>query len=240
MQFQNPFKRYNHIVSKQGNCEGARRIIQNISHSLAETFLDPQLHNYSTFSFVPFCGFKGELSPSGKEHVKLQLPVCSNFSTVFMDGQLCHTVNMNTNKPESGPKNGFLLLLDPMMSSSLDFDVKGEESTKDKNRILSKGAHLQNSANLHIATLSPYTSSKNGTHILNALKIITGSESFLALSEKKKGCGNEEFEVCQSRRYLVAVEEQCGCVPWLATFFSEHKVLFLSFFCKDTIKMSKT
>ena len=153
----------------------------------------------------------------------MQLPVCSNFSTVLINGKLCHTVRMNTSAPESGAKNGFLLLLDPMISTPMNLEVKDEE-VKNRNSVLNEGFQLKNLAELHLATLSPYTSGKNGTHILSALKRVTGSDSFLAQSEERKDCGNEEFEVCQSRKYLVAVEQQCGCVPWLATFFLEHKV----------------
>ena len=112
-----------------------------------------------------------------------------------------------------------------MISTPLDLDVeKGDVNSSEAREVLSKGPRLQNLAELHVATLSPYTNGMNGTHILNALKVVTGSESFLAQSEERKGCSNEEFEVCQSRRYLVAVQQQCGCVPWLATFFLEHKV----------------
>ena len=153
----------------------------------------------------------------------MQLPVCSNFSTVLINGKLCHTIRMNTSAPESGAKNGFLLLLDPMISAPMNLNVK-EEELENRNRVLNKDFQLQSFVGLHLATLNPYTSGKNGTHILSALKRVTGSESFLAQSEERKDCGNEEFEVCQSRRYLVAVEQQCGCVPWLATFFLEHKV----------------
>ena len=180
---------------------------------MATTFLDPRLYNSSLFSFVPFCAFKGKLIP------------CSSFSSVLIDGKLCHTVSINVSGLEPGPKNGLQLLLDPMIGTSLDLSVeKVDLNSTEEREMLSKGPRLQNLAELHLATLSPYTSGKNGTHILNALKVVTGSESFLAQSEERKGCGNEEFEVCQSRRYLVAVEQQCGCVPWLATFFLEHKV----------------
>ena len=187
---------------------------------MATTFLDPRLYNNSLFSFVPFCAFKGKLTP------------CSSFSSILIDGKLCQTVSINVSTLEPGPpKNGILLLLDPMMGTSLDLDMeKGDvNSSEEVREVLSKGPRHQNLAELHLATLSPYTSGKNGTHILNALKVVTGSESFLAQSEERKGCGNEEFEVCQSRRYLVAVEQQCGCVPWLATFFLEHKVIASDF-----------
>ena len=100
----------------------------------------------------------------------------------------------------------------------------GEVSPSEAREVLEQGLQFQNLAEVHLATLNPYTSGKNGTHILSALKVVTGSESFLALSEERKGCGNTEFEACQTRRYLLAVEQQCGCVPWLATFFLEHKV----------------
>ena len=212
------------IPSFQGNCSGTHSIIQTLSPSMATTFLDPRLYNSSLFSFVPFCAFKGKLSP------------CSSFSSILIDGNLCHTVSINASVLEPGPKNGFLLVLDPMMSTPLDLDIeKGDVNSSEDREVLSKGPQFQNLAKLHLATLSPYTSIKNGTHILNALKVVTGSESFLAQSEERKGCGNEEFEVCQSRRYLVAVEQQCGCVPWLATFFLEHEViasdLQSSFYC---------
>ena len=124
-----------------------------------------------------------------------------------------HTVSINVSRLEPGPKNGFLLLLDPMMSTSLNLGVEKRDvnSTEDDIReVLSKGPQLESLAELHI---------------LNALKAVSGSASFLAQSEEKKDCGNEDFEICQSHRYLVAVEQQCGCIPWLATFFLEHKVM---------------
>ena len=112
-----------------------------------------------------------------------------------------------------------------MMSSPMDLDMdKGDMNSSEARKVLSNGPRLQKLAEVYVATLNPYTSGKNGTHILSALKVVTGSESFLALSEERKGCGNEEFEACQTRRYLLAVEQHCGCVPWLATFFLEHKV----------------
>ena len=180
---------------------------------MAATFLDPRLYNSSLFSFVPFCAFKGNLSP------------CSSFNSALIRGKLCHTVTINASELESGPKNGFLLLVDPMMSSPMDLDMdKGDMNSSEARKVLSNGPRLQKLAEVYVATLNPYTSGKNGTHILSALKVVTGSESFLALSQDKKGCGNEEFEACQARRYLLAVEQQCGCVPWLATFLLEHKV----------------
>ena len=111
------------------------------------------------------------------------------------------------------------------MSSPFDLGTSiGEVSPSEAREVLEQGLQFQNLAEVHLATLNPYTSGKNGTHILSALKVVTGSESFLALSEDKKGCSNEDFEACQTRRYLLAVEQHCGCVPWLATFFLEHKV----------------
>ena len=111
------------------------------------------------------------------------------------------------------------------MSSPFDLGTGiAEVSPSEAREVLEQGLHFQNLAGVHLSTLNPYTSDKNGTHILSALKVVTGSESFLALSEDKKGCSNEEFEACQARRYLLAVEQHCGCVPWLATFFLEHKV----------------
>ena len=162
---------------------------------------------------MPFCAFKDKLSP------------CSNFNSVLIAGKLCHTISINVSAPESGPKNGLLLVLDPMMGTALNLDIeKGEVNSSEDEKLLRKGSQLKSLAELHLATLSAFTSGKNGTHILNSLKRVTASESFLAQSEERKGCSNEEFEVCQSRRYLVAVQQQCGCVPWLATFFLEHKV----------------
>ena len=165
---------------------------------------------------MPFCAFKDKLSP------------CSNFNSVLIAGKLCHTISINVSAPEPGPKSGLLLVLDPMMGTALNLDSeKGEVESSEDEKLLRKGSQHKNLAELHVATLSAYTSGKNGTHILNSLKRVTGSESFLAQSEERKGCSNEEFEVCQSRRYLVAVEQQCGCVPWLATFLLEDKVTII-------------
>ena len=155
----------------------------------------------------------------------MQVPACSNFSSILIDGKLCHTVSINVTTLEPGPKKGLLLVLDPMMSAPLDLGIeKGEVNSNEDNEVLSEGPRLQNLAELHLATLSPYASGKNGTHILNALKKVTATKGFLAQSEESKDCGNDAFEVCQARRYLAAVQKQCGCLPWLATFSLEHKV----------------
>ena len=111
---------------------------------MATTFLDPRLYNSSPFSFLPFCAFKGKLSP------------CSSFSSILIDGKLCHTISINSSALEPGPpKNGILLLLDPMMSTPLDLDLeKGDVNSGEEDReVLSKGPRHQNLAELHLAIL---------------------------------------------------------------------------------------
>ena len=189
---------------------------------MGATLLDPRLYTHSPFSFVPLCAFKGKLSPSGKNDPRMEAPACSSFNSVLINGKLCHRVSINVSAPEPGQKNGLFLIVDPMISTPLDLEI--EKGAFEENEVVSEGPTLQSMAEVHLATLSPYASGKNGTHILNALKKVTATKGFLAQSEESKDCGNDAFEVCQARRYLAAVQKQCGCLPWLATFSLEHKV----------------
>ena len=134
---------------------------------MATTFLDPRLHNSSLFSFVPFCAFKGKLTP------------CSSFSSILIDGKLCQTVSINVSTLEPGPKDGILLLLDPMMGTSLDLDMEKEDVNSDEDKeVLSKGPRHQNLAELHLATLSPYTRKERNLHS----QCLEGGDRYAGLS----------------------------------------------------------
>ena len=72
----------------------------------------------------------------------------------------------------------------------------------------------QNSASLHISTLSKLSDFRPGSYVLSSLKVMTATKAFLALPALTKGCHSEALERCRSRRYLEEVRERCGCLPW--------------------------
>ena len=72
----------------------------------------------------------------------------------------------------------------------------------------------ESEANIYIHTLSPYTSFRNGSYALSALKKMTSSDDFMKLPFEKKKCHGETMESCNTRKYLQRVHNECHCLLW--------------------------
>ena len=78
-------------------------------------------------------------------------------------------------------------------------------------------------AKIYIGTLARFIDYREGSYAMSSLKKITGTSGYLDQSDRW-GCQMETFETCQTRGYLVKVEEECGCVPWALTSALPQKV----------------
>jgi hypothetical protein len=151
------------------------------------------------------------MSSLGQSIDGLDIPVCNKFQPSMMDGQLCYTLNISKvtssikNKTRFGDKTGIFFAFDQNEETS------GSKAEMDIPRHLNPDSSAdQNSLSIHINTLARYTSSSPGKHIMTALKKMTGTDSYLAMSDEAKGCQIEPEDECISRKS----KERCGCVPW--------------------------
>ena len=63
--------------------------------------------------------------------------------------------------------------------------------------------------------LEPVQLIGEGKYNLNALKEFEATESFLSMDQATRKCQNKEsLDSCNTRHYLAALVDQCGCLPF--------------------------
>ena len=63
--------------------------------------------------------------------------------------------------------------------------------------------------------LEPVQLIGEGKYNLNALKEFEATDSFLSMDEATRKCQNTEtLDSCNTRHYLAALVDQCGCLPF--------------------------
>ena len=73
---------------------------------------------------------------------------------------------------------------------------------------------LESSTTIHIGTLRQFTDYRAGRYAMSGLKKMTGTESFMGLSDGVKSCQTQPMEECVTQRYIDVVLKECGCIPW--------------------------
>ena len=51
-------------------------------------------------------------------------------------------------------------------------------------------------------------------HYLTVIKEIMVTDSFLSLDKSIRGCQEETFDECRTRKYANALTEKCKCLPF--------------------------
>ena len=51
-------------------------------------------------------------------------------------------------------------------------------------------------------------------YFLNVIKEISVTESFLTLDENTRGCQEESFDDCTTKKYTNALIDKCKCLPF--------------------------
>jgi hypothetical protein len=159
-------------------------------------------------ALIPFCAYSGDLDTFGEYVHGFDIPMCSKFKATLLGGQLCYSLNVNSEekKTQPGKKEGLFFAIDTN---------EAEGSSRNKHMDVRRYLHSKNSEDhgtlsIHVNTLSMYSTTMPGRHVLTDLKKMVGTDSFLALPEESKGCQMELQEECQRRR----TQMECGCVPW--------------------------
>ena len=110
----------------------------------------------------------------------------------------------------SGSENGLLLVID--REASLTEEKKHEEGVGKSGQALTDSFGM-----VFIHTLSQFKGTRAGNFVLDSLKKMKGTKSFLELTNEKKECQVETFEKCEQRKLLEKIIKQCHCVPWLVS-----------------------
>ena len=88
-------------------------------------------------------------------------------------------------------------------------DTSVKYSEESLNFDIDSDIHEQ-SAKIHINTLSPFVGFGGGSYLMTAVKKMTAKEDFLKMPLKDRNCKVEFQEDCRTRKLL----EKCNCVPW--------------------------
>ena len=93
--------------------------------------------------------------------------------------------------------------------------TKNKKEPKLKGQLRPEVKVEEDAPTILISLIESYTNSKEGRYKMTSLKKMTGTDSFLALSDKTKGCQIEPEEDCNQRRLSEEIQRQCGCLPWI-------------------------
>ena len=168
--------------------------------SLHPVHLTDSMERLLPAALIPICLYQASTSLLGLPGDKVTFEACGKFKSYQLEGQLCYSLDLKDiviRGSKTGKENGLLIVLDPTTGSFEDNDSQNNKL-----------------ARIYLHTLTPFTNSKNGSYALSVLKKMTGTASFMKMSDELKGCQVETYEECSSRKYLARVAEECGCVPW--------------------------
>ena len=166
-------------------------------------------------AFIPFCAYKTELdiSRNSLNLAGITFPFCSAFLPTMLEGQLCYKLTLN--KPSGQGKRKELMLIldyntDRSLQTSLDTNVDAKSSKDTINFDTAVESIQDQSAKVHINTLSPFVGFGGGIYMMTDVKRMTAKADFLNMPFNEKKCEVELYEDCKTKKLL----EECKCVPW--------------------------
>ena len=168
-------------------------------------------------ALIPFCAYQTKMLGENVEGLtNRSFVACSQFKPSILEGQLCYSLDVTKDvdvKSGAGKGNGLLLMIDSMLTEEKGIADMG----RNIDRVITTLNLEESRTDTHVPkiymnTLERYATFKTGSFALSSLKMMKGTENYIADSEKD--CTVETFEDCQARRYLEEVKKQCGCAPW--------------------------
>ena len=176
-------------------------------------------------ALIPFCAYQTKMAFLGQKKKETNFISCSQFQQTLVNGQICYSLNLSsieTKHSEAGKRAGLVFLIDSGQQSKKKASLK----TTDSETLDLESSEVDHaSATIHLSTLSLFSDYRAGSYALTDLKKMTGTDSFLKQTDKAKKCMTRTSEDCQAVRYIEAVKERCGCVPWTLSTALEDRVM---------------
>ena len=193
--------------------------------------------SFNPSSLIPFCAFSNDMSLTGRQVNNLNppfnftFPVCNSFKPAIFDGDLCCSIDVSNRIMSDQLNIGFLkekkllLAVDPE-SSLIDSEAPnlGISTGNTANIIPQREKTPSNSISIHLNNLVRHTDARPGIYKLSQLKKMSGTNGFLELPTDIKQCQIEAEEECRTRSFVEALQDRCGCVPWLFQSVIEAQV----------------
>ena len=150
----------------------------------------------------------------------LRFPVCNKFRRTIKDKQACYSLDLKEvlsevrGKTKQGKGNGLFFAINMEMSTNTQSPGTEMELNDDAHFNTRRSTSNENLGTIHISTLERFSDSRPGLYVMTVLKRMTGTESFLSMSDGVKQCQIETQDDCESRKYVENVRNQCHCLPW--------------------------
>ena len=144
-------------------------------------------------ALVPLCSYQGTML--GKKLGNFTF--CDKFKPSVLNGQLCYSLNLSqvtSSKSIVGQQNSLVIILDQPSG----FGLSGKEKSL---------------ATIHLDRIGGYTKNKAGKYHMTALKKMSGTDAFMALSNSEKGCQVESYQDCKTESIFAEMEKECKCIP---------------------------
>ena len=143
-------------------------------------------------ALIPLCSYQGTML--GKKLRHHNFTFCDKFQPSVLNGQLCYSLNLSQVAPsKSGMGNSVVIVLDQP-----DLDLTAEEKP---------------GATFHLDRLGGFSDNRPGKYYMSALKKMTGTDAFMALTDFEKKCQLELYEDCKNKQIFATLERECKCVP---------------------------
>ena len=147
-------------------------------------------------ALIPLCAYQTNMTLLGQNRLDINFPVCTSFKPIVLGGQLCHSLNLNTQKvvkkSQSGKTNGIFLIID----AEGDINIKKKTSSQVSKLGLLKIEDvfdIEKNPKIYMNSLASFTAFRSGEYALSGLKRISGTTKFLELSDDAKDCQIETF-----------------------------------------------
>ena len=171
-------------------------------------------------ALIPFCAYSGDMTSMGEAVEGLRFPVCNKFRRTIKDKQACYSLDLKEvlsevrGKTKQGKGNGLFFAINMEMSTNTQSSDTERELNDDAHFDTRRSPSNEKDGAIHISTLERFSDSRPGLYVMTVLKRMTGTESFLSMSDGVKQCQIETQDDCESRKYVENVRNQCHCLPW--------------------------
>ena len=165
-------------------------------------------------ALIPFCSFQTNMNMLGEMKEGLNFTACNKFQPIVLEGQLCYSLNLtsiDTWKTKKGKGVGLVIIIDIGVQNAETLLI--QDFNKNPLAFAPSGVDA-GSSRIYLNTLSSFTDYRAGSYAMNALKKMTGTESFLKQADKEKKCRIGTLEDCETKSFIDRVQKKCGCVPW--------------------------
>ena len=174
--------------------------------------------NLSPSSLIPFCSFGTEML--GVEVPNMTFLACNIFKPTIYQGQLCYQADVEKYRKHQtfqGKRSGLMMVIDVNSERSVsveNYERENRAQISKQNVYFGNDHEVDvNAAVIHIGTLTQLTVRGAGDYSLSSIKLLTGTENFLAWPEGKRKCALETYEKCQEKHFLDAFS-RCDCSPF--------------------------